>query len=128
MPRLDPRGVAALKDRLTRLALNGADAGADVLRDKKLAGEGTGVHYVGQPRRASAPGEFPAEQTGALRNSIVAKPDGPLRAVFGPLNNPPGYVTALHWKPPAAGGRPFMDMALADEDVRDAIKKEVGAR
>lgn len=127
MARLDLKGVATLKDRLSRLALQGAQAGADVLQGK-LSGEGTGVHYAGQPRRASSPGEYPSQQTGELRGSITAKPDGPLAAVFGPLKNPPGYVTALHFKPPAQGGRPFLDLALADEDVRDAIRKEVGAK
>jgi len=134
--RLNPQGVQALKDRLSRLALQGAQAGADVLQEK-LSGEGTGVHYAGQPRRASAPGEYPSLQSGDLRDSISARSAGPLAAEFGPLSNPPvqaGYLhfsneeamLAMHFREPARGGRPFLDMALADEDVRDAIKKEVG--
>ena len=117
-----PGGKAALTQALGQRALLGAQAGAAVLAEK-LGGEGSGTQYPGQPNRASAQGEYPAEQTGELRRSIAARPDPerPGAAQFGPLDDPPDYVAALHFKPPDDGGRPFLDDALQDRDVRRAV-------
>lgn len=35
-----------------------------------LASQKSGIHHPGMPRRSSAPGEFPANQSGKLRGSI----------------------------------------------------------
>jgi hypothetical protein len=41
----------------------------DALR-KGLASPKSGIHHPGLPRRSSAPGEYPANQSGKLRGSI----------------------------------------------------------
>lgn len=120
MAKLHRNGMQALRVSLGHVALAGTSGGASTLRDK-LSGEGSGVHYAGQPRRSSAESEYPAEQTGELRDSIAAQPAGPEAARFGPLHDPPDYLTALHGKPPSDGGRPFMLDALHDRDIHQAV-------
>lgn len=118
------QGWAELHRRLTARALKGAEAGAEVLRDK-LSQEGSGRHHGGQPNRSSAPGEYPALQTGDLRDSIAAQEAGDLRARFGALNDPPPEALFMQVLPPDQGGRPYLDLAYADEDVRDAVRRGV---
>lgn len=128
MASLSASGLAALRRQLSGVALAGAQGGSGGLAGK-LEGEGTGVQYPGLPRRSSAPGEYPAEQSGDLRDSIAARQAGE-GAEFGPINNPPDYVLPLHFRPPSDGGRPFMDMALHDPDIHaavlDAVEREAG--
>lgn len=127
MARVNPTGLAQLRQHLTALALQGAEAAAEVSRDK-LSGEGSGVHYARLPNRSSTEREYPAEQTGALRDSLAAEPAGPLRARFGVIHNPPPYAVPLHFKPPDAGGRPFMDDLLQDRDVHRAVRQVTGVK
>ena len=122
--RPSPQGWAELHRRLTARALKGAEAGAEVLRDK-LSQEGSGRHHGGQPNRSSAPGEYPALQTGDLRDSIAPQEVGDLHARFGPLANPPPEAVLMQVLPPDQGGRPYLDLAYADEDVRDAVLRGV---
>lgn len=124
MARLNQAGIRELQRRLDALALKGAEAAADVLRDK-LSGPGTGRQHPGLPNRSSAQGEYPAEQTGQLKASVGARPGEQGGAVFG-LLDPPDYAAALHFKPPTDGGRPVMLDALNDEDIRRAIRQAVG--
>ena len=121
MARINPAGLAQLQVRLTPAALRGAQAAADKLHEK-LSGEGSGVKYSGLPRRSSAEGEYPAEQKGDLLRSIKARPDPkrPGFAEWGSIDGP-AFVTALHFKAPDAGGRPFMDDALQDRDIHQAV-------
>ena len=52
-----------------------AEASADQLRENVSAGARTGIHYPWMPRRSSAPGEFPQQQSGNLLESVgVANP------------------------------------------------------
>lgn len=136
--RPNPAGLASLRDRLTAVALKGAEAAVEVSRDK-LSGPGSGRQYAGLPNRSSAPHEYPAEQTGDLLRSMDARAEGEGRAVFGPINSPPpeaGYlhfssaadIVGLHFRPPDDGGRPFMDDLLHDRDVQNAVKRAVGAK
>ncbi len=118
--RFNPAELAALKVRLGTVALAGAEGAVEPLQEK-LTGAGTGRKYAPLPNRSSAQGEYPAEQSGALRESIAAAEAGEMRAQFGPINNPPDYVEKLHFKPPSDGGRPFMDDALQDRDIRAGV-------
>ena len=102
-------------------------AAADVLQEK-LSGGGSGAQYPGQPNRSSAEGEYPAEQTGQLRDSIGARRAGELRVEFGSIIDPPDHNLDLHFKPPDQGGRPYMDDALYDRDIHAAIKEALGAK
>ncbi|MFC4428032.1 hypothetical protein [Deinococcus navajonensis] len=146
MAKINPAGLAKLRGALGQVALAGAEGAAEVLRDK-LSGEGSGRQYSGLPNRSSSEREYPAEQSGALRDSIAAEPAEEARARFGPIKSPPveaGYLhfsnaqemALLHFRPPDMGGRPFMDDALHDRDIHkaalDAVEREasklLGAR
>lgn len=127
MARLNPAGLKALRERLTDLALKGAEAGADTLREK-LGQAGSGERYPGMPNPSSRPGEYPARQTGELQRSIAARAEGNGQAAFGPISDPPDYVVPLHFKPPSDGGRPFLDFALADPDIHAAVKEALGVK
>lgn len=86
-----------------------------------LSQEGSGIWYEGNPRRSSAPGEYPAPQTEALLGSIDVQPDGPLSYAVGSFSagQPEGFDHAveLESRPPEHGGRPFLEMALVDPDL-----------
>lgn len=120
MANLNPAGWAELQRRVQGRALQAAGAAAQVL-DQKLAGEGSGEKHAGLPRRSSAPGEYPAEQRGDLRESVGHRAAGEMGAEFG-LIDAPEHAAHLHFKPPQAGGRPVMDMALADDDIQRAVQ------
>ncbi|PJI53535.1 hypothetical protein CTI14_27160 [Methylobacterium radiotolerans] len=113
------------------MALAGSQEAAEVLRDK-LSGSGSGRKYPGLPNRSSTPGEYPAEQTSDLVNSIDARVESSGKALFGPIRSPPveaGYLhfsseedmALLHFRPPDMGGRPFLDDARHDRDIHRAI-------
>ncbi|SMB85789.1 hypothetical protein [Deinococcus hopiensis] len=125
MASLNRAGVAQHKEQLTLKVLKAAEAAADVLREK-LSGGGSGTQYPGQPNAASTEGEYPAEQTGRLRESIGARSAGLLRAEFGSIHDPPDYNVDLHFKPPDQGGRPYMDDALHDRDIHVVIRVAMG--
>lgn len=125
--RLNPAGLAKVRQNLTPLALKGAGAAVEVAQDK-LTGPGSGRQYPGLPNRSSAEGEYPAEQSGDLRDSMAAEAVGEGRALFGPIHNPPPYVRDLHFKPPSDGGRPFMDDLFYDRDIHRAVRAAVGAK
>ncbi|WP_019584678.1 hypothetical protein [Deinococcus apachensis] len=127
MAKVSAAGLGQLRQQLTGLALKGAEAAADTLREK-LSGGGGGAQYAGQPNRSSREGEYPAEQTGRLRDSMDARQAGEMRAEFGSIIDPPEYVADLHFKAPEEGGRPFMDDALYDQDVHRAVREAVGVK
>lgn len=61
----------ALRDKAVDLRF--MDAAAHESEDAfkiGLAGSKSGIHHAGLPRRSSAPGEYPANQSGRLRGSI----------------------------------------------------------
>lgn len=117
-------GMAQLRRLLEAKALEGAQAGAVVLRDK-LSQEGSGIHHPGLPRRSSAQGEYPAMQTGDLRDSVAARPAGVMRAEFGAINDPPPEAYYMQILPPDQGGRDYMGLAYGDEDIRAAVLNAV---
>ncbi|GHG21481.1 hypothetical protein GCM10017784_11220 [Deinococcus indicus] len=125
--RVRPGAAGQLRDVLRRVTLAAAEGGAATLREK-LSGPGSGTYHPGQPNQSSAPGEYPAEQSGAVRDSVMAVPIGDTRSAFGSVDGP-AHVIPLHFKPPDAGGRPFMDDAKHDRDIhagmRDAVRQEV---
>jgi len=122
-----PGADAQLETYLRRLTFAGAAGGAGALQEK-LRGPGSGVHHPGNPNPSSSEGEYPAEQTGALADSIMPVHLEGTRSGFGSVDGPP-WTVALHFKPPGDGGRPFMDDAKHDRDIhramRDGIREEV---
>jgi hypothetical protein len=88
----------------------------------QLSQEGSGVLYEGNPRRSSTPDEYPAAQTEALVGSIDVRPLSPLTQAVGSFadTNAEGYAHALDLEtsPPSQGGRPFLEKAVADPELR----------
>lgn len=118
------QGASAQLDLLLRrVTMAAAKGGAAELREK-LSGAGSGTHHPGQPNPSSAEGEYPAEQQGDLRDSIKPVPLGGTRSAFGSVDGP-GYVLALHYKPPGEGGRPFLDDAKHDRGIHRAMLDQV---
>ncbi|WP_407570729.1 hypothetical protein [Deinococcus altitudinis] len=125
MARINPAGLAQLQARLAPRALRAAEAAAEVLK-AKLEGAGSGRQYPSLPNRSSNENEYPAEQSGELARSIQARisPGRPGFAEFGSIDGP-AYAAVLHFKPPDAGGRPFMNDAQHDRDIHAAILKSM---
>lgn len=73
---------------------------------------GTKVWY-----RASAPGEYPAVRTGAMRQSIRMIVIAWNRVTVG---SDVGYARALELRPPTAGGRPWLSRAASETRNRVA--------
>jgi len=81
-----------------------------VTQDGIKKGPKTGRWYAsrrknGGRHRASATGEYPANDTGELRRSIGFKVEGTRRLIFGADTD---YALPLHDKHPKGGGRPFL--------------------
>jgi hypothetical protein len=71
----NPDFAKQLAASVDAVASRAAEASADELRKNVSAGARTGIHYPWMPRRSSAPGEFPQEQSGSLLDSVgVANP------------------------------------------------------
>lgn len=88
---LDPNFEAALTADVSSRLSRAAPRGAAALSDNLAAGERTGLHHAGLPRRSSRgsipPGEFSQEQSGGMRASVYAEPAGPLEWHVGLKGN-----------------------------------------
>jgi hypothetical protein len=81
--RKNPNALAQLQELVDGVLLDMAEVGADDLRSNLSAGSRSGVHYAGQTRRSSAPGEYSQEQTGGLRGMVGSGMLEPGSAYFG---------------------------------------------
>ncbi|MGL5005371.1 MAG: hypothetical protein ACRDAM_20800 [Casimicrobium sp.] len=99
----------------------------------RLSQPGSGEKYAGLPNRSSAPGEYPARQSGELVNSIDARALTPLRFGIGSFNAP-DHAYWLEFDPPGAPGferetesgvRRWLSRTMEDPTVQEAIKREV---
>lgn len=68
--KLDPAFEAALIADLEPRLERAGDQFAGALDENLAAGERSGIHWSGMPRRSSAPYEYPQEQTGQLRSGV----------------------------------------------------------
>jgi hypothetical protein len=81
----------------------------------------------GRPHQASAPGEYPAADTGNLMRSIHDEHEKPAEAAEAgdayviEVAADAEYAAPLELKPPEKGGRPFLRRALWESE--DAIVK-----
>jgi hypothetical protein len=136
---LNPAVLAQLQLRLAPAVDTVADETLGFLRDK-LSGGGSGVQYPGRPRPSSAPGEWPAEQSGALLACLGKADLGPLARAVGALNSVgpvPPEAWALEYPAPQgspvsrqgpAGARPWASRALADSELRERIRAALRAQ
>lgn len=92
------------------------------------SGHGRTYKHGRVEHRASAPGEYPAVDTGALRASIKTEAEGDIVAVGTSME----YAQSLEYKQPGRGGRPFMRRILDEkgeelgqlviEDIRQQLE------
>ncbi|WP_161881940.1 hypothetical protein [Deinococcus alpinitundrae] len=114
----NPQLRAMLLARAALAEKAGAEEAAAFLREK-LEGAGTGNKWPGLPNTSSAPGEYPAEQSGKLLKSIDAQPMGQFWA-FGSFNAPV-EAFALEYPAPGRTARPWLSKMLADPDARERV-------
>lgn len=99
---------------------------------EKLSGPGSGVHWPGQPNPSSAPGQYPAEQSGALVQSIDARREGDHWEV-GSFDAPPEAFALEYPSPPGSpitrqsdhGARPWLSKALTDPDLHRRLEEVI---
>lgn len=96
---------------------------------EKLSGPGSGVQWPGQPNPSSAPGEYPAEQSGDLVGSLDAREVGPLHWQAGAFEAPPEAFWLEFPPPPGSpfakktgyGARPWISKAFNDAELHARI-------
>jgi hypothetical protein len=81
--RKNPNALAQLQELIDGALLDMAEVGAEDLRRNLSAGNRSGVQYPSLPRRSSAPGEMPQEQSGRLKSMVVSGVLEPGVAYFG---------------------------------------------
>ena len=108
LENLGPRMLAALDDAAHMI-------GEELVRrahDGILNGAKTGRHYVGQPNQSSAPGEYSANQTGDLLNSINYEVHGDYITFFARS----GHAGYQEFGTIKMGARPNLEMAIEESD------------
>lgn len=110
-----------------------AETASDFLKEK-LSGPGSGIQHPGLPNPSSLPGEYPAEQSGALLACIGAEQVAPGTYEIGALNSVapvPIEAYALEFPEPpnspvsrstAHGARPWISKAAGDEELHDRLR------
>ncbi|AFZ67570.1 hypothetical protein [Deinococcus peraridilitoris] len=119
------RGAQALRARIAR-AMEGAATAATGYAYDALNTAGSGVHYPGNPNPSSRPGEYPATQSHALRDSIDKRRLSSLTWSVGAINNPPAWAAYLEFRPvseqtPGSGPRAWATKLLHDPQLHTAI-------
>lgn len=116
--KLFPETMPTIRLHLRKIVGAGTDVAKDIL-DEQLRLHGTsGAHWKSLPRRSSAPGEFPQEQTGTLLGSLAAKPanDPPdTRWLVGFENLDEDYLKRLEFAPADEGGRAPLSTVMEDD-------------
>ena len=115
------RGIPAIKIVVEAELKRKAEIAKTELRER-LSHSGSGEQHAGLPNRSSAGGEYPAQQFGALHDSIDARAIGPLLYGVGSFDAP-DEAHLLENRPPSEGGRPWLSKALVDPEFREKIKK-----
>ena len=111
---------AAIQATAPKALERAAMAGALEIIKNIEAGPRSGAQYRGQPRQSSALGEFPQEQSGALVDSIDARPIGVLRFGIGAFDAPDWAVFLEFAK------RPWLSRTLEDPRTWQRMNEEVG--
>jgi hypothetical protein len=122
-----PINQALLKTELERLLAPRVEAGLRWFVDDALSRPGTGILHTGfgYTNPSSAPGEYPAQQTEALKRSMDVRQTGPLTWELGSFADKDAeghrHALELESRPSSAGGRHFLEKALAEGELAHAI-------
>lgn len=86
-----------------------------------LTGPKSGRHYPGQPNQSSGPGEYAANQTGDLLNSINFKVEGDLLVFYSDS----GHAGYLEYGTSRMAERPNLWMAIeeSDETIKNILEQ-----
>lgn len=134
----DPTFGQQLDDQIGALLDAAAEEGANVLSENLKAGGRTGRKYPRLPRRSSAPGEYPQEQSGTLRRGVGSARDGSTAQVI--IVDDLGKLLGLEFSPPSknpnqpgtpkrhSGGRAPMWMTMTDPRTRDRMAAAMEAK
>jgi len=135
-PRIQITGDKKLLAQFQKLAEQGDDVVHELVTELTLdvhrravrgiqRGPASGrVYQKYNPRRthqASAPGEYPASDTGRLASSIEFEPPTNKAKPVGIVGTNLAYGKYLEFKSPAAGGRPWL-MRAFNEGVEEGQK------
>jgi hypothetical protein len=132
MPAVERPGGRARLHAILNGALERASREAkDVLREN-LSQPGSGIHHPGQPNRSSAAGEYPAEQSGKLRDSIDYRTVGDLSFAVGSFDlikfdreGSIPYPVKLEFYPPEQGGRQWLSRTAFDPTTHERVLNAV---
>jgi HK97 gp10 family phage protein len=120
------------KTNLDKIALRGAKKMMQ-LTEAAMREDKTGTWWPQHPNRSSAPGEFPAKQSGELiasfRTGVVSSPRNHGKAIFGAGNKlPRSYAFYLEYGTMHMAPRPFMRRAAVQfrKEVQAEMRKEWG--
>jgi hypothetical protein len=116
---IDEKGMARLERLVKKLVEEGARAGAKYTKEQ-LSGSGSGKEYSNLPRRSSAPGEYPAKQSGQLAKKIQMRKVDNLNASFGAVKATQ-YMLNLEFFPASLGGRKWLTKIYLDKGTHEAI-------
>lgn len=114
---LGPKMRAALHEAATMV-------GQELVRRAQtgiLTGPKSGRHYPGQPNQSSAPGEYAANQTGDLLNSINFKVEGDMLVFYSDS----GHAGYLEYGTVKMAPRPNLEMAITESDgaIRNILEQ-----
>jgi hypothetical protein len=124
MPVIERPGARDRVHAILKSALGRAAGEARKVLRENLSQAGSGIHHPGQPRRSSAPGEYPAPQTFKLRDSIDARAVGDFTFAVGTFDivrfeKGAGipYPLKLEMYPPDKGGRQWLTRTAFDPET-----------
>lgn len=120
---IDPKGMARLERLLKSVVEEGARTGAKTLKEFSSQ-SGGGIHWDHLPNRSSAPGEYPAKQTGTLLRKIQMRKVSFMEARYGIVKAGEAQFN-LEFFPTSMGGRAPLKKSAHDPKMHEAIKAAI---
>ena len=110
---VNPKGLKQLQNLVKRVVEQGARSGAAFTKEV-TSHEGSGIKYDFLPNRSSAPGEYPAYQSGTLNKSIQMRKVNVFEARYGAVNATQEIIN-LEYFPQHMGGRQWLSRTVHDK-------------
>ena len=126
--RIEKRFGTLPEDNAERACFKAANLVKNTALESILTGAKSGRAYKigGVTRIASAPGQAPANQTGALAGSLSARVEREGKTVFGIASASTEYAAMLEFGTQKMAARPYMQPALDRnaKKIEDIFKRE----